>query len=118
MREELEVQVSNFDTLSLIFQRLGFAPMQVYEKYRETFQWRDVEIVLDELPYGNFIELEGEEAGIKTAVSHLNLNWQDRIVGNYLGLMAQLKAHHNLPFNDVTFTNFANLDISIADILL
>ncbi len=118
VREELEVQVSNFDTLSLIFQRLGFAPMQVYEKYRETFQWRDVEIVLDELPYGNFIELEGEEAGIKTAVSHLNLNWQDRIVGNYLGLMAQLKAHHNLPFNDVTFTNFANLDISIADILL
>ncbi len=118
VREELEVQVSNFDTLSEIFQRLGFAPMQVYEKYRETFQWQDVEIVLDELPYGNFIELEGEEGGIKTAVAHLNLNWQDRIVGNYLGLMAQLKAHHNLPFNDVTFTNFANLDISIADILL
>lgn len=117
VREELEVQVSDFDTLSQIFQRLGFAPMQVYEKYRETFQWQDVEIVLDELPYGNFIELEGDESGIKTAVAHLNLDWQDRIVGNYLGLMAQLKAHHNLPFNDLTFGNFANLDISIADIL-
>lgn len=117
VREELEVQVSDFDTLSQIFQRLGFAPMQVYEKYRETFEWQNVEIVLDELPYGNFIELEGEEAGIKTAVAHLNLNWQDRIVDNYLGLMARLKAHHNLPFNDLTFANFANLDISIADIL-
>jgi adenylate cyclase class 2 len=117
VREELEVQVSDFDTLSQIFQRLGFAPMQVYEKYRETFQWQNVEIVLDELPYGNFIELEGDESGIKTAVSHLKLNWQARILGNYLGLMAQLKAHHNLPFNDLTFANFANLNISIADIL-
>jgi len=117
VREELEVEVSDFDTLSLIFQRLGFAPMQVYEKYRETFTWQDVEIVLDELPYGNFIELEGDEGGIKTAVSHLNLHWQDRIVDNYLGLMAQLKAHHNLPFHDLTFANFINLDISIADVL-
>lgn len=117
VREELEVEVSDFDTLSEIFQRLGFAPVQVYEKYRETFEWQDVEIVLDELPYGNFIELEGDEVGIKTAVAHLNLNWQDRIVDNYLGLMAQLKAHHNLPFNDLTFANFANLHISIADIL-
>lgn len=117
VREELEVQVSDFDTLSEIFQRLGFAPMQVYEKYRETFAWQDVEIVLDELPYGNFIELEGEEQEIKTAVAHLNLNWQERILGNYLGLMAQLKAHHNLPFNDLTFANCAGLDISIADIL-
>jgi len=117
VREELEVQVSDFDTLSQIFQRLGFAPMQVYEKYRETFEWQNVEIVLDELPYGIFIELEGEEGGIKTAVAHLNLNWQDRIVDNYLGLMARLKAHHNLPFNDLTFANFANLNVSIADIL-
>jgi hypothetical protein len=61
--------------------------------------------------------LEGEEGGIKTAVAHLNLNWQDRIVDNYLGLMARLKAHHNLPFNDLTFANFANLNISIADVL-
>lgn len=117
VREELEVQVSDFDTLSQIFQRLGFAPMQVYEKYRETFEWQNVEIVLDELPYGIFIELEGEEGGIKTAVAHLNLNWQDRIVDNYLGLMARLKAHHNLPFNDLTFANFADLNVSIADIL-
>ena len=117
VREELEVQVSDFDTLSEIFQRLGFAPLQVYEKYRETFQWQDVEIVLDELPYGNFIELEGEEQGIKTAVARLNLNWQERILANYLGLMAQLKAHHNLPFNDLTFANFADLNISVADIL-
>jgi adenylate cyclase, class 2 len=117
VREELEVTVSDFDTLAQILQRLGFAPIQVYEKYRETFQWQAVEIVLDELPYGKFVEFEGEEQGLKTAVSHLNLNWSDRLVTNYLALMTQLKAKHNLPFNDLTFANFANLPISIADIL-
>ena len=118
VREELEVQVSDFDTLAKILQRLGFVPAVVYEKYRETFHWQDVEIVLDELPYGNFVEFEGEEGGIKTAVTHLNLNWADRLVTNYLALMAQLKAHHNLPFNDLTFANFTGLDVSIADVLL
>lgn len=117
VREELEVTVSDFDTMAQILQRLGLAPMQVYEKYRETFQWQGTEIVLDELPYGNFVEFEGGEDGIKTAVSHLNLNWQDRLVTNYLALMAQIKAKHNLPFNDLTFANFTNLSISIADIL-
>ena len=59
VREELEMEVADFDTAVLIFQRLGFAPVQVYEKYRETFQLGDVEVVLDEMPYGNFVELEG-----------------------------------------------------------
>jgi len=49
---------------------------------------------------------------------HQPLNWQNRILGNYLGLMAQLKAHHNLPFTELTFANFTNQNISIADVLL
>ncbi len=117
VREELEVTVSNFDMLAQILQRLDFAPVLVYEKFRETFRWQDTEIVLDELPYGNFVEFEGEEDGLKTAVSHLNLNWSDRLVTNYLALMTRLKAQHNLPFKDITFANFTNLPISIADIL-
>ena len=117
VREELEVQVSDFATMAAIFARIGFHPVQSYEKYRETFMWGDVEVVLDELPYGDFVELEGEEAELKTAVSQLGLDWQDRILTNYLGLMQQLKEKHNLPFADLTFANFEDLTISVADIL-
>jgi adenylate cyclase class 2 len=118
VREELEVTVSDFDTAVLIFQRLGLAPVQVYEKYRETWQLGEVEVVLDEMPYGNFVELEGSEAGIKTAVAILGLDWHKRLITNYLAIMAQLKVHHNLPFDDVTFANFENLTISAADVLV
>ena len=117
VREELEIEVSNFDTAVAIFERLGFAPMQVYEKYRETWQLGTVEVVLDEMPFGDFVELEGEEAAIKTAAAQLNLDWHKRILGNYLGLMGDLKAYHNLDFDDLTFANFENITASIGDIL-
>jgi len=117
VREELETEVSDLDTAVRIFQRLGFSPVQIYEKYRETFQLGGVEIVLDELPYGNFVELEGEEAALKATAVQLNLDWHKRILANYLGLMAQLRAYHNLPFNDLTFANFEGQSASVADIL-
>ena len=116
VREELEVSVNDFDTTARIFERLGFAPVQVYEKYRETFTLDGIEIVLDEMPYGDFVELEGEEAAIKTAATDLGLTWSKRINNNYLGLMAALKQFHQLDFDDVTFANFAGRGISIADI--
>ncbi|KAA3663311.1 MAG: class IV adenylate cyclase [Chloroflexi bacterium] len=117
IREELEIEVSDFDTAASICERLGFAPIQVYEKYRETFQLGEVEIVLDEMPYGSFVELEGPEAAIKTAASQLNLDWDKRLLTNYLALMGEVKAHFNLDFDDLTFANFEGKDISLADIL-
>lgn len=116
VREELEMNVSDFDTTAQIFERLGFAPVQVYEKYRETFTLDGIEIVLDEMPYGEFVELEGEEVAIKTAATDLGLAWSKRINNNYLGLMADLKQFHQLDFDDLTFANFEGRDISIADI--
>jgi adenylate cyclase class 2 len=117
VREELEVTVGDFDTAVLIFERLGFAPVQVYEKYRETFQLVGVEVVLDEMPFGNFLELEGSEVGIRTAAAILGLDWGKRLTTNYLAIMAQLKARYDLPFDDITFANFESLSVSVADVL-
>jgi adenylate cyclase class 2 len=117
VREEIEFEASDGETAVLLFQRLGYAPVQIYEKYRETFHLGEVIVVLDELPFGNFIELEGEEVRIKTAAAQLGLDWNKRLLTNYLALMAQLKAHHNLPFSDLTFANFASQPFSAADIL-
>jgi adenylate cyclase class 2 len=117
VREELEVRVNEFDTTAQIFERLGFAPVQVYEKYRETFVLDEIEIVLDEMPYGDFVELEGEEVAIKTAATDLGLAWDKRVNNNYLGLMADLKQFHQLDFNDLTFANFEGRDVFVGDML-
>lgn len=117
VREELEVEVSDFETTAAILERLGFEAQQIYEKYRETFRLEQVEVVLDEMPFGNFVELEGEEEAIRTAADRLDLDWERRILDNYLSLMAGLKEEHALDFDDVTFDNFAGRDLSIATIL-
>jgi adenylate cyclase class 2 len=57
-REE-ETEVGDADTLDAILRALGYAPALVYEKRRETWHLGEVEVVLDELPFGWFAEIEG-----------------------------------------------------------
>jgi adenylate cyclase class 2 len=115
---ELETQVGSFKAASAILERLGFTPKRVYEKHRETFEFGETEVVLDEMPFGDFIELEGDEAGIKQAAKTLGLDWRKRITSNYLELMELMKAQYALPFDDLTFANFQEVPYSINELLM
>lgn len=114
--EELEVSVSDFATLAHILRRLGFVETQVYEKWRETFALGGVEVVVDELPFGDFVELEGAEADIVAVAQQLGLDWERRIVTNYLRLMGELKQFHGLDFDDITFANFEQCAARVVDL--
>ncbi len=46
---------------------MGLVKNLVYEKRRKTYKFRDVEIVLDELPFGFFMEIEGSFTAIAEA---------------------------------------------------
>lgn len=62
---EHEVQISDAEVTASILNELGLRPHLIYEKYRDTWKLRSVEIVLDELPFGLFMEIEGSITGIK-----------------------------------------------------
>jgi len=118
IREELEVAVSDFDTLALILARLGFHAVQTYEKYRETWHLDEVEVVLDELPFGNFVELEGpSDESLKVVAADLGLGWSQRILANYLALMELARRTFELPFHDLTFANFADRSVNLDELL-
>lgn len=117
VREEIELEIADFDLMAAILERLGYSSVQVYEKYRETWWWLGVEIVLDELPFGDFIELEGDAEAIKMAAAKLGLDWSRRILTNYLGLMEHCRRRFNLPFNDLTFANFDHLVVDMAELI-
>jgi adenylate cyclase class 2 len=116
VREEIELEVGDFDRMGLIFSRLGFRPFQTYEKYRETFAWGEVEVVLDEMPFGLFVELEGSEAEIKQAAGALGLEWSKRVLTNYLAMMGLVRERFNLPFSDLTFANFAQRSVDLGEL--
>jgi len=106
IHRELEVEVSDFDTMDGILGALGFEAVQTYEKWRETFFLKGCEICMDTLPYGEFMEIEGEKARIEEVSLLLGLTRKGRITTNYLALFEALKGEFRLPFSDLTFENF------------
>lgn len=72
-REE-ETDVSDADAMASILEALGYRPALVYEKRRETWRLEGAEIVLDELPFGLFVEIEGEETRILEVEKLLGLD--------------------------------------------
>jgi adenylate cyclase class 2 len=112
---EIEVSVDSCTKMNALLQALGFRPVQVYEKWRETYVWKQTHICLDSLPFGDFIEIEGNRRQIKTAAERLGLPWQQRIKKNYLSIFEIIRQKARLSFKDVTFSNFKNLNVSIDE---
>lgn len=108
-RPELEVEVSDFDTMHAILEHLGFREAWMYEKHRTTYELNDCEIVLDEMPYGKFVEIEGDPANIEALLDLLGLNDSPRILASYSAIFFRLKQALNLTFRDLTFENFRSI---------
>ena len=59
--------------MELILEALGFTAGLIYEKRRETWILGKTEIVIDELPFGLFMEIEGAEQEIRRIESELTI---------------------------------------------
>lgn len=112
-RFEAEVTVNDFETMDLILKRLGFSPYMLYEKYRTTYKLNGVEIVLDEMPYGRFVEIEGDPDSIEQTIEALGLAECIRFKESYSRLFDYVRANLKLAFHDLTFENFAGLEVPL-----
>jgi adenylate cyclase class 2 len=99
-REELEVVLDDPDAAQAIFERLGFRGVFRYQKYRETYRWQDVEIVLDETPIGTFLEIEGAPEGIHAAAAALGRRPEEFITDSYAGLYFAAGGTGDMLFRD------------------
>lgn len=70
-RRENETRIDDPDAVELILKALGFTPALVYEKGRETWRLAHAEIVIDELPFGLYMEIEGSEKAIREVETEL-----------------------------------------------
>jgi adenylate cyclase class 2 len=113
--KELEVEVSDFDTMHHILEALGFHQEQVYEKRRETMVLDRTHFCLDSMPFGNFLEIEGPKQDIQKFTARLGLAWKQRILLNYLEIFEILKNKLHLEFSNVTFDNFRHVEVNLAD---
>ncbi len=111
----LETTVGNLDEMDAILQHLGFMPYMIYEKYRTTYHLPDIpdtEIVLDEMPFGTFIEVEG--TNIDTVLARLGLAGAHRILKSYAELFEAVRQQYQLSFANLTFENFTGISVDPA----
>ena len=88
-REEMEVKVKegeNIDTLREILKSLGFSKEIIFEKKRKNVFKDDITISFDKLPFGFFVEFEGEPETVDKYLDEFNFSNRTRITRAYLGL--------------------------------
>lgn len=110
MLKELEVEVSDFYTAIKILESLGFTQERIYEKWRETLALGNTCFCMDKIPFGDFLEIEGEKEKIIQYASLLGIDWEERILLTYLELFDMLKKTIDFSFSDITFENFKDVE--------
>lgn len=87
---EEETEVADPNAIERIVAELGYSPVIIYEKKRRKWHFRSVEIVIDELPFGLYMEIEGSITSIHEAELLLDLDDLETEHETYPGLTARL----------------------------
>lgn len=127
-REEIEFVVEDFEKARRLLEALGYEKLVYYEKYRTTYSLEPpvdgvhssggpVYLMLDELPYGEFVEIEGESVeAIQAVASRLQLSWETAIATSYTALFERVRKSRsgNLSLPDLSFAVFKGVQVAPA----
>ena len=110
-RHEYEIEIDDCEAGLELLQALGYEKTVIYEKYREIYALNSVSLMLDELPYGPFVEIEGPALGrVRDAAETLGLDWEKRVRRSYIAIFNRLQEAIGFQFSDATFSNFAGIE--------
>ncbi|HEX8255038.1 MAG TPA: class IV adenylate cyclase [Thermoanaerobaculia bacterium] len=101
-REEVQTGVESFELAIQLFDSLGFKPVFRYQKFREVWRVKNVEVVLDRTPIGDYFEIEGALDVIRGVAQELGMNMDAGLRQSYLDLYRQhRRTRADLPENMV-----------------
>jgi len=116
-RKEIEFTVGSFDAAKEFLEALGFTVIAFYEKYRTTYELNNTHIMLDELPYGNFVEIEGKDPDtLRSNTAALGLNWDATVKIGYLTLFERMAEKYNLDAGQLSFNAVKLVQINENDL--
>ena len=115
-RQEIEFEVGDFDSAKHFLEAVGFQVVVFYEKFRTTYELNNTHIMLDELPYGSFIEIEGENVEtIHSVADLLGLNWEAMVKAGYHALFERVAGKYGLDVSKLSFENLEGATIKTTD---
>jgi len=90
-REEVQTGVESFELAIQLFDSLGYKPVFRYQKYREVWRVREVEVVLDRTPIGDYFEIEGSVETIREVAGQLGMSMDQALRQTYSDLYRQAR---------------------------
>ena len=104
-REEIEFDVSDPDTFTLVLHRLGYQPSFRYEKFRTQLRTAGEPglITIDETPIGIYLEIEGPQDWIDSTAARLGLPKAQFLTASYARLYREYRGQHPEAPADMTF---------------
>lgn len=115
-REEYESNVGDVSVLNEIFEELGFTKSWIMEKFRIQGTYNGLTLCLDEVCFGIFLEIEGEESEIVAVLNDFSLDFDERITVSYWELWEEYKKKKG--FDDsLRDILFGDKEISLKDLV-
>jgi adenylate cyclase class 2 len=109
-RVEIEVEIDDDESGRRFLEALGYRVVAAYEKYREVFDLGGDHVMLDELPFGHFVEIESASVdGLRRRSQSLGLDWQRRITASYVALFETLRTKAGRDIPAATFEHWKGL---------
>lgn len=108
MRAEAETELSQPRAARRILAGLGFKPVFCYQKYRTVYlgpqRWSGGEVMVDETPIGDFLELEGGPAWIRRLARALGASPEEFITQDYAALYTDWCRRRGRPVGQMVFS--------------
>ncbi len=98
--EEFETQVFDVHEMQAILEGLGYREVFCYQKVREKWHLDSCAICLDHLPFGHFVEIEGDPQAIWELAKALGLNTWTWTAKSYHELHQEWRIQNQLPRED------------------
>ena len=98
--EEIETGVDDPAAMAEALAAVGFVPAFRYEKVREKWKYMGCTVCLDHLPFGDFVEIEGEERMVLDCANALELNAACTTKATYHGLNLEYRLEKGLEPNE------------------
>jgi adenylate cyclase, class 2 len=102
-RKETETVVEDGKSMDQILRALGFAPSFRYEKFRTEWSGDKGEVVLDETPIGNLMEIEGPPRWIDSMAKTLGIARSQYMTSSYAEVFFDWKSRTGSPAEEMTF---------------
>ena len=97
---EVETEVGDFEAMRRVLRGLGYEEALWYEKFREQWRLSQAVVCLDLLPFGEYVEIEGDPSAIAQAAGCLGLDMGQARALTYHDLYREHLARLGLPQHD------------------